>query len=143
LLELHVAGQVLGVLIESVLADVGLPPHLFGLLDQVKRREPVAPSVIADEEGIPATTIRDNVERLVARGLVERRANSADRRSYLLVLTPAGRRLVDAVDPALASAYDALERRLQRPLAEYDGMLEELQAAMREALALTRGDEPA
>jgi DNA-binding MarR family transcriptional regulator len=143
LLELYVAGQLLGTLIEQVLSGAGLPPHLFGLLHHVKRREPVPPSVIAEEEGIPPTTIRDNVERLVRRGLLERRPNPSDRRSYLLALTPAGHALADAIDPALARAYRELERRLPRPLDEYDASLEELQAAMRAALGSARGQQAA
>jgi len=47
------------------------------------------------------------VDRLQARGLVERRARSGDRRTYEVVLTPAGRRLVREILPHY---YAAAER---------------------------------
>ena len=50
----------------------------------------------------------NRVDRLVARGLVER-AGAADRRKVLVRLTPAGRALVDEVAPThLATERDAL-----------------------------------
>src|SRR5215470_7880218 len=39
------------------------------------------------------------VDRLAARGLVERRDVTGDRRAYRIVLTPAGRRLIQQILP--------------------------------------------
>src|SRR5438093_563518 len=84
LLEVYVASELVGAAVSRELTRVGVPRSLFGLLSHIGRREPVPPSVIAYEEGIPTTTIRDNVQRLVDRGLVRRVPNPDDGRSYLL-----------------------------------------------------------
>ena len=47
------------------------------------------------------------VDRLETRGLVKRTENDADRRAYVVVLTPAGRRLLHQVLPRY---YDAAEK---------------------------------
>jgi len=39
------------------------------------------------------------VDRLETRGLVKRKENAADRRAYVVVLTPAGRRLLNQILP--------------------------------------------
>jgi len=44
------------------------------------------------------------VDKLVKRGLVRRRHSNADRREVLLTLTPAGRRLIQAIFPTHAAA---------------------------------------
>jgi hypothetical protein len=82
------------------------------------------------------TTLRDNIQRLVDRKLVRRAPNPDDGRSYLLRLTPRGRRVVEAASDALLDAYVALERRLPRPLSAYERALDELNAC----LELTRRD---
>ena len=88
----------------------------------------------AAASGIPLTTLRDNIRRLVDRGLARRVPNPDDARSYLLELTPAGLAMTRAADPALLEAYLALEARLPRPLAEYERMLDELTDALEGAL---------
>jgi DNA-binding MarR family transcriptional regulator len=133
LLELWLANQVAGGLIGDELEAAGIQPHLFGLLSHIAGREPVAPSVIAAEERIPVTTIRDNVQRLVDRGLVERVPNPDDRRSYLLVRTAKGASLLQVGDAVIARIYAGVEPRLPRPAGEYEAMLRELQAALRGA----------
>ena len=90
----------------------------------------MTPSTISVASGVPATTLRDNIQRLVDRGLVRRLPNPADGRSYLLEPTPRGRRALATADPALLEAYLALEGRLSRPLGEYESMLDELAAAL-------------
>src|SRR6185503_12322265 len=44
------------------------------------------------------------VDKLVARGLVRRRASEADRRVVLLALTPEGRQLIKRIFPSHADA---------------------------------------
>jgi DNA-binding MarR family transcriptional regulator len=54
----------------------------------------------------PATT-QGVVRRLIARGLVSRAADPADRRTLKLTVTPAGRALVTAALPTAAAISDA------------------------------------
>jgi len=136
-LTLYTASQYVGTIVERQLAAVGLPSHLFGLLSHVDRRAPVSPSEISASSGVPMTTLRDNIQRLVDRGLATRDPNREDARSYLLALTRKGRLLARAADPALLEAYLALEERLPRPLEEYEQMLAELIGALEEVAELT------
>jgi DNA-binding MarR family transcriptional regulator len=119
-----------GQLAEHRLRDVGLPAFLVATLTHIRDLEPVPPSVISSVSGVPMTTLRDNIQRLVDRKLVRRTPNPDDGRSYLLRLTPRGRRVVDAAGDALFAAYVALERRLPRPLAEYERALDELNTSL-------------
>jgi DNA-binding MarR family transcriptional regulator len=122
--------QLTGAVVERQASPLGIPAYLLGLLAQIHRLEPVTPSAISQATGMATTTLRDNVQRLVDRGLIERAPNPGDGRSYLIALTAEGRRLLEAADPALLVAYLALERRLPRESAEYEARLAELDAAL-------------
>ena len=86
------------------------------------------PAAIAAASGIPLTTLRDNIQRLVDRGPPADPAPDR-RRSYLLELT-AGEVMARAADPVLAEAYAALERLLPKPLDHYQAAIDELNAAL-------------
>jgi len=134
-LKTTVASGYVGQLVQRHLEPVGIPAYLLALVTHVRDHQPVTPSGIAAASGVPLTTLRDNIRRLVDRGLVRRIANPDDARSYLLELTPAGLAMTKAADPALLDAYVAVESRLPRPLAEYERMADELIAALEAALA--------
>jgi hypothetical protein len=85
------------------------------VLTHIHDHAPVSPSVVADASGVPATTLRDNIQCLVDRGLVRRVPNPDDGRSYLLVPTPRGRSVAQAAGDARHGAYVDLEARLARP----------------------------
>ena len=138
-LDIFRLNQLTGAVIERQVSELGIPAYLFGLLAQIHRLEPVTPSAISQATGIATTTLRDNVQRLVDRGLIERAANPEDGRSYLIELTARGVRLLQAADPALLEAYLALERRLPRESAEYEQRLAELDSALSAILALPPG----
>jgi DNA-binding MarR family transcriptional regulator len=131
LLDLYRAAQWSETLVRRELVRVGVQPHLYGLLTLVSRLAPVAPSAISAASGIPPTTLRDNVERLVRRGLVRRRPNPDDGRSYLLELTPAGHVLFTVTDPVFTRLHDLLDELLERPLEEHERALGELREALR------------
>ena len=133
-LQLGTASSYVGQLLDRALEPIGLPAYLLGLLTHVRDHEPVTPSKISAASGVSLTTLRDNIQRLVDRGLVRRIKNSQDGRSYLVVLTPAGRRAIKAADPALLQTYLAIERRLAQPLDDYQQMLDEVIEALAGAL---------
>jgi DNA-binding MarR family transcriptional regulator len=135
-LQAATASQYVGQVIDRELEEIGVPTFLLALLTHIRDHEPVSPSRISSASGVPMTTLRDNIQRLVDRGLVRRVKNSEDGRSYLVVLTAAGKRMIEAADPALLRAYLAVERRLPRPLEDYQQMLDEVIEAL--AGALTR-----
>jgi DNA-binding MarR family transcriptional regulator len=133
-LQLATASQYVGQLIDRELEEIGLPAYLLALLTHVRDHAPVSPSRISAASGVPMTTLRDNIQRLVDRRLVRRVRNSEDGRSYLLVLTDAGKKTIEAADPALLQAYLAVERQLPRPLEDYqqtmDAVIEALAGAL-------------
>ena len=133
-LQIATASQYVGQVIDRELEAIGLPAYLLALLTHVRDHAPVTPSKISAASGVPMTTLRDNIQRLVDRGLVRRVKNTEDGRSYRLVLTAAGKRTIQAADPALLRAYVAVERRLGRPLEDYQRMLDEVVEALAGAL---------
>jgi DNA-binding MarR family transcriptional regulator len=117
------------------LEAVGVPPELFSFLGWVYALQPVTPGDLAAETGMPATTIRDYVRRLVERGDVRKVANPADGPSYQLVLTAKGKRLADRGWPAVVVAFRRLEQHLDAPAAAHLASVRELRHALRLAVA--------
>jgi DNA-binding MarR family transcriptional regulator len=134
-LKASTTSQLVGRIVETQLEQVGLPGYLLALLTHVRDLQPVSPTAVALASGAPPTTLRDNIQRLVDRRLVRRMPNPDDGRSYLLALTQRGEIAIRAADPALLEAYVALEKRLSRPLRDYELMLEELNTALEGARA--------
>lgn len=75
--------------------EVTLPQ--YRMLVVLSTRGPRQASSLATALGVAPPTASRMVDRLVRKGLVSRRTNSADRRQVLLRLTPAGSRLVETV----------------------------------------------
>jgi DNA-binding MarR family transcriptional regulator len=96
----------------------------------------------AAETGIPPTTIRDYLRRLRERGDVVRLPNAGDGRSYLVKLTPTGRRLVDRGAPLVGAVFRRVEPHLPRPVDEYAERAQELRQALASA-ASTKADRDA
>ena len=133
-LKVNTTAQYVGQIVDEQLRPIGIPGFLLALLTHIRDNAPVSPSTVSLASGVPITTLRDNIQRLVERRLVRRIPNPDDRRSYLLVLTRRGEAVTRAADPALLEAYLALERRLSLPLEQYELMLDELNVALQEAL---------
>ena len=124
-----------GQLVDHQLEPLGLPAFLLAVLTHIRDREPVSPSDVSAAAGVPMTTLRDNIQRLVDRKLVRRTPNPADGRSYLLRLTARGRTVAVAAGDALLETYLELERRLPHRLADYERALDELNQSLELVLA--------
>jgi DNA-binding MarR family transcriptional regulator len=136
LLKTATTAQYVEQIVDLQLERVGIPAYLLALLTHVRDLAPVTPSKISSASGVPMTTLRDNIQRLVDRKLVRRLPNPRDGRSYLLKPTARGIAILEAADPALLEAYLALEERLQRPREEYERMLDELNEGLEGTLAI-------
>jgi DNA-binding MarR family transcriptional regulator len=132
--EAYTVGALIDLLVTAELRAAGVPATLFSFLGWVRRLEPVTPGRLADETGMPPTTIRDYVRRLVERGDVRKAPNPADGRSYHLVLTAKGRRLTDRGWPAVKAAYLRVAPNLERDPEDYLAFTRELRDALRDAL---------
>ena len=133
-LEVPVASRYVVRILEHRLGPTGIPPYQLGLVTHIRHAQPVTPTAIAAVAGVPLTTLRDNIQRLVDGGLVQRIAHPTDGRSYELELTAQGEVMARAADPVLAEAYAALERLLPKPLDHYQAAVGELNAALERVL---------
>jgi len=82
------------------LAPLGVEPRHVGMLTRLAANEGKAQQVIGELIGLNPTQMVFLVDELEGRGFVERRRNPADRRSYALYLTPAGRNMLSKVQEA-------------------------------------------
>jgi DNA-binding MarR family transcriptional regulator len=115
------------------LQKAGVSGEQLALLSLIATVEPITPTVLAAEMGVPLTTLADALRRLDGRGELERSPNPADRRSHLIALSAAGRDRLEAAEPALRDAADELSEELEVPGAEVDQALADLHRALRSA----------
>jgi DNA-binding MarR family transcriptional regulator len=73
---------------------------------------PVTPTELSRWMAAPATTVSSVVKRLEARGHVVRQEHPQDRRSYRIVLTPAGRQAHQSAIELFRPVSAAVESRL-------------------------------
>jgi DNA-binding MarR family transcriptional regulator len=102
---------------EERLQPLGLTPALFGPLRILQASGPTSQQHIADLLGFSAAAIQQTVDRLQTEGLVERRRNPTDRRSYALQLTPAGH---DAIHQAAMAQSELADELLGDPRAQHE-----------------------
>lgn len=84
-------------------AGLGLTPGEGRTLSHAARAGAVRQSVLAERIGVEAMTVSGALDRLEARGLVERRVDSDDRRAKLVHLTAAGEAMLEKIQPISVS----------------------------------------
>ena len=84
--------------------------------------------------GMPPTTVSTYIARFLERGLVERRPNPEDGRSYVLLLSAEGDALVDSVSRRLTEVAQQVAGESPVELSEIREALETLDAAGRRVL---------
>jgi DNA-binding MarR family transcriptional regulator len=80
-------------LIESALAGTDLPPEDYPLYVMIGAEGPWTPTGLAARLVMPLSTVIFRVKRLEQRGHAERVPNPDDGRSFLIRLTPKGKRV--------------------------------------------------
>ena len=108
-------------LVERELAADGVEANDYGALSLIGARGEMRLTELADELGMPLTTASDVVRRLEGKGIVRRRPNPEDGRSFLFELTARG-------DREWRRGFGALTRVNERLAAEVD--FEEMRAAL-------------
>lgn len=86
--------------------DTGLCASDFGVLEALLHKGPLPVNVLGKKMLLTTGSITTAVDRLVRRGLVERKNHAQDRRVRLVELTPEGRQLIE---PAFARHAADLE----------------------------------
>lgn len=97
----------------ALMEETGLTPAQLVLLQQLEGGVERTPSNLASRLGITQATTTVMIQRLEARGLLQRRRKSADRRQTWLSLSEAGERAVriapDGIQAKFAAEFDKLE----------------------------------
>ena len=117
--RLHRVAMLLTERLVEVYAEFGLSEGEFDVLATLRRAgEPFerAAGELADHTLVTTGGLTKRVDRLEARGLVERRAEASDARRRIVRLTPAGRELIDRA----FTAHLANEHRLMTQLGAQD-----------------------
>jgi DNA-binding MarR family transcriptional regulator len=99
---------------EEALAPLGIEPRHFGAMAVLDASGPSPQRHLAAQLGLSGPAIVQLVDELERAGLVERRRNPSDRRSYALRLTPAGRERFQRARQAM----DGVQAELAAPLGE-------------------------
>lgn len=82
-----------------------LTPAQLRVLQIVEERGGATPKALATQMGVRQASVTSLVDKLVARGLVHRVPSITDRRQTNIVVTDAGRAMVEAAPDALQQRY--------------------------------------
>jgi DNA-binding MarR family transcriptional regulator len=138
LLDVYATFHKSGQIVDRAIEGTGIGPEDFAFVSIVGVREPVTPTEIAREFGLSLSTVLFRATRNVELGFVERVTNPQDGRSFLLRLTPKGLHAWGDAGMRLKQMVASLERRLDRPAAEIQEALLELQRAFDQELSESR-----
>ena len=99
----------------NAFAVAGLEPWEFDVLSALRRHgspHEMSPTALVAETMVTSGTMTNRIDRLVARGLVERRTDETDRRVIRVAMTDRGRAHVDAAIETLLQAERLILDRL-------------------------------
>lgn len=91
-------------------AGIGVTPGEGRTLTHAARAGAVRQTVLAERMGIEAMTLSGYLDRLEARGLVERRPDPSDRRAKLVVLTDKADDVLERVQTVAAALREDVSR---------------------------------
>jgi DNA-binding MarR family transcriptional regulator len=109
---LHKATRQITVYLEGLTASHGVSPGEGHLLTYLASYGPCPISELARVFGHSASTLTGMLDRLAAAGLLVRRSNEHDRRSFLIELTPAGRAVATSLTEELTRLEGAVAQRV-------------------------------
>jgi DNA-binding MarR family transcriptional regulator len=112
LIELWAIGQYVDGLVRGELRRRGLSGELLALLGFLSREGPSTTRELSTALGQAFMTISDHLDKLEAAGEIERMDHPTDRRSRLVVLTPAGRRRVEQGAPHVRTVIETITKHL-------------------------------
>ena len=89
------------------IASLGLGLSDFGILEMLLHKGPLPVNTIGEKIRLTSGSVSVAIDRLEAKGLVERRNDPNDRRARVVHLTAAGRKLIEC---AFARHAEAMEQ---------------------------------
>lgn len=99
-------------------AGFDLTPVQFAALSAIEANPGLDQATLAGLIAYDRTTIGGVVDRLVQKGLAERKASSTDRRARILSITSSGKQTLEGIGPAVDKAQRILLRGLSDDEAE-------------------------
>lgn len=96
------AAQAVQAHVQADVARHGLTPAEFGVLEVLHHKGPLLLGEVQRKILVTSGGVTYLIDRLAARGLVERRRCDRDRRAYYAALTPAGEEMIGEIFPAHA-----------------------------------------
>ena|ERR1051326_1837724 len=111
---LHKAARQIGVHMERQMEGTGLAPQEGHLLSYLRSYAPCPIAEVVTVFGLRGSTATAVLDRMEERGLMIRRPNPDDRRSFLLDLTAEGQRVAEVVQELVEKLENAIGRRVTR-----------------------------
>lgn len=131
--ELYALSQAVRQLLLTTMADGPLTPEEYALYSAVFEAESLTPTDLAARLSMPITTVMERVRVLEERGHARRVSHPRDGRSYLLVLTAAGRVAHRQANERFELAYSAFLESLAGDEVRAHAQLERLRRAAEHA----------
>ena len=128
--ELLVAGRYALEFSNRELRADGIDPAEYGPLSFIGVMQPVTRTKLTQATGLPRTTQRDVIKRLLDAGHVREVPNPRDGRSTLLELTPAGQAIFDKGIPAFHRALRKIDEALDGRLDEREEVVWQIRVAL-------------
>ncbi|HEY4151812.1 MAG TPA: MarR family transcriptional regulator [Pseudolysinimonas sp.] len=130
--EIERGAHLIGDYLEPVIAQLGVTQAEAHVLSQLDRSGSTAIGTLHHEFGRKRSTLTNVIDRLEQRGCVRRELNLADRRSFILHLTPEGQQAASVVTAALDRLeHDLAARASADDLAAIDRVIDALAHAVR------------
>jgi DNA-binding MarR family transcriptional regulator len=137
LLQPYVVAQLTGAVVEQVVAGSGVTASEYAVTSWLKLHGTATPSQLAQDLGIPPTTLSSMLERLVAKKQLRRVRHPEDGRSALLELTAQGKATIVRNNRRFARKLEALEANLEGDPEAILETLRALEAGLRRTLDAT------
>jgi DNA-binding MarR family transcriptional regulator len=111
----------------SAFESLGIDPRDFGILAVVAAEQPCSQVLVAARIGVTPPAVQGAIDDLVARGLLRRTTNTADRRMLALSVTPDGETCLAKARAVATTIQDEVTGTLGRSAeAELRGLLQKL-----------------
>ena len=102
------AQQIAVALFMKECAAFDITPVQYATLVAIRETDEADATRLSELVAYDRSTLGSVLERLEAKGLIERRPSHGDRRVKILVLTEAGRQLLEEVEPAVVRAQERI-----------------------------------
>ena len=109
---IHKASRQIGGYFERELEGTGILPQEGHMLSYLRSYAPCPVGELVAVFGLRGSTATSALDRMEERGLIARRDNPDDRRSFLLDLTGQGRKLADQVQTFVEKLENGIQRRV-------------------------------